>query len=104
MKTPIYMDHNATTPVDPRVVEAMAPCWCEHFGNAASRTHAYGWTTGPLEGVEIVLMWARPGPEQPYVPVAASATVVVETGQLPPELAFWHRLGMGAEDAPTGEP
>ena len=48
MKTPIYMDHNATTPVDPRVVEAMAPCWSEHFGNAASRTHAYGWAAAKL--------------------------------------------------------
>ena len=42
------MDHNATTPVDPRVVEAMAPCWSEHFGNAASRTHAYGWAAAKL--------------------------------------------------------
>jgi cysteine desulfurase len=48
VKTQIYMDHNATTPVDPRVVEAMAPCWSEHFGNAASRTHAYGWAAAKL--------------------------------------------------------
>jgi hypothetical protein len=65
---------------------------------------SFGWTTGPHEGVEIVLVWARRGAEQPYVPVAASATVVVETGQLPPELAFWHRLGTGPGAAPTGEP
>jgi cysteine desulfurase len=37
------MDHLATTPVDPRVVEEMVPCFTETFGNAASRTHAYGW-------------------------------------------------------------
>jgi cysteine desulfurase len=43
VRKPIYMDHNATTPVDRRVVEAMAPLWTEHFGNAASHTHAYGW-------------------------------------------------------------
>jgi cysteine desulfurase len=45
---PIYMDYNATTPVDPRVVEAMLPCMTEHFGNAASRTHAYGWAAARL--------------------------------------------------------
>ena len=40
---PIYFDHHATTPVDPRVVEAMAPWWTERFGNPASATHRYGW-------------------------------------------------------------
>jgi cysteine desulfurase len=45
---PIYMDHNATTPVDPRVVAAMLPCFSEHFGNPASRTHPFGWAAAHL--------------------------------------------------------
>ena len=51
MTVPIYLDSHATTPVDPRVLDAMLPFFREHFGNASSRNHPFGWKAA--KGVEL---------------------------------------------------
>jgi len=70
VKLPIYMDNHATTPLDPRVLEAMMPYFTANFGNAASRNHQFGWLAE--QGVET-------GREQVAKLIGASAKEIVFT-------------------------
>jgi cysteine desulfurase len=67
MKLPVYLDYHATTPVDPRVLAAMLPFFSEQFGNAASRTHAFGWRAAEAvdaaRGQVAAIIGARPAEE-----------------------------------------
>ncbi|MGC6418078.1 MAG: IscS subfamily cysteine desulfurase [Bradymonadia bacterium] len=100
MKLPIYMDNQATTPCDPRVVDAMVPYLAEHFGNASSRNHAFGWTAE--EAVEL----AR---EQIADLIGASAKEIVFTSgatesdnmALKGAFEFYARKGKHFITAPT---
>ena len=48
LQTPIYLDHHATTPLDPRVLEILQRTQRDHFGNPASANHAFGWAAAKL--------------------------------------------------------
>jgi cysteine desulfurase len=73
-RRPIYLDHHATTPVDPRVARAMEPYWTEEFGNPSSATHLYGWRAEAAVGQAREELAAAIGAADPREIVFTSGT------------------------------
>ncbi len=92
MKPPIYMDHNATTPVDARVLEAMLPCFTQHFGNAASRTHPFGWAAAKLAEDARATLAAAVGAHPEEIVFTSGAT---ESNNLAVKGLAWAMRGRG---------
>src|SRR5688572_1505992 len=86
----IYLDHNATTPVDPRVLEAMLPYLRERFGNASSKTHPYGWTAAEaVEGAreKVAKLLGGTAREVVFTSGATEANNIAILGLFPPSAA-----------------
>mgnify|MGYP003704411629 CR=1 FL=1 len=105
---PIYMDYGATTPVDPRVVDAMIPWLREHFGNPASRSHAWGWEAEEIveksRGQVAELMVSvgqRVEEAAPLLKLANLQELTVEL-QVPVQQAQGLQLGQAVQVLPAG--
>ncbi len=107
MKLPIYMDCHATTPVDPQVLDAMLPFLREHFGNAASRTHSFGWVAEEavdraraqvarlLGGEAREIVFTAGATESAYLGIRGAARARAEQGRHIVTSAIEHKAVLG---------
>ncbi len=79
MKLPLYLDYNATTPVDPRALERMLPYFSEHYGNASSTAHAFGWAAAEAVAQAREEVAALLGAEPEAILFTSGATEAINT-------------------------